>query len=54
LKDEKKSQSPNDENGTAADKDSPDSDSKPKRPQLDTTVIPDESAVYSPTPIRFV
>lgn len=56
LKDEKKtSQSPNNEGSSVADaeKESPDgSDTKPKRPQLDTTIVPDESAVYSPTPTR--
>ena len=54
LKDEKKSHSPNGEGGSAATEESVDGDSKPKRPQLDTTNIADESAVYSPTPPRFV
>jgi len=51
LKDEKKSSSESNE-GSAGDKESPNSDTKPKRPQLETANIPNESAVYSPTPIR--
>jgi len=50
LKDEKKSSSESNE-GSAGDKESPNSDTKPKRPQLETANIPNESAVYSPTPI---
>lgn len=55
LKDEKKSQSPNNDGSSGLDpeKDSPDSnDSKLKRPQLDTNLLPNESAVYSPEPPR--
>ena len=59
LKDEKKStsQSPNNETGSSTldnpEKESPESsDSKPKRPQLDNTILSDETAVYSPTPTR--
>lgn len=52
LKDEKKSSSDSNEGGSAGDKESPNSDTKPKRPQLETANIPNESAVYSPTPIR--
>ncbi|KAH6713405.1 fungal-specific transcription factor domain-containing protein [Leptodontidium sp. 2 PMI_412] len=51
LKDEKKSSSDSNEGGSAGDKESPNSDTKPKRPQLETANIPNESAVYSPTPI---
>ncbi|KAH7420178.1 fungal-specific transcription factor domain-containing protein [Cadophora sp. MPI-SDFR-AT-0126] len=50
LKDEKKSSSDSNE-GSAGEKESPNSDTKPKRPQLETANIPNESAVYSPTPI---
>jgi len=50
------SESPNNDTGTSTldpDKDSPESsDSKPKRPQLDNTILSDEIAVYSPTPTR--
>jgi hypothetical protein len=52
LKDEKKSHSPNGEVGSVTAEESVDGDSKPKRPQLDTTNIADETAVYSPTPPR--
>ena len=52
LKDEKKSHSPNGEVGLVTAEESVNGDTKPKRPQLDTTNIPDESAVYSPTPPR--
>ena len=52
LKDEKKSHSPNGEVGSVTAEESVNGDTKPKRPQLDTTNIPDESAVYSPTPPR--
>jgi hypothetical protein len=53
LKDEKKSHSPNDEGGSGPDRDLPNGDSKPKRPQLDTENVATEEAVYSPTPIRY-
>jgi hypothetical protein len=52
LKDEKKSHSPNDEGGSGPDRDLPNGDSKPKRPQLDTENVASEEAVYSPTPTR--
>ena len=52
LKDEKKSHSPNGEVGSVTAEESVNGDSKPKRPQLDTTNIADETAVYSPTPPR--
>jgi hypothetical protein len=52
LKDEKKSNSPNGDVGSGTGEDSVNGDSKPKRPQLDTCNISNESAVYSPTPIR--
>lgn len=52
LKDEKKSQSSSNEGESAADKESPNGDAKPKRPQLDTATLASETAVYSPTPIR--
>ncbi|CZR60671.1 related to nitrate assimilation regulatory protein nirA [Phialocephala subalpina] len=51
LKDEKKSQSSSNEGESAADKESPNGDAKPKRPQLDTATLASETAVYSPTPI---
>ncbi|KUJ15945.1 uncharacterized protein LY89DRAFT_648016 [Mollisia scopiformis] len=51
LKDEKKSHSSNNEGESAADKESSNGDAKPKRPQLDTTTVASETAVYSPTPI---
>ena len=54
LKDEKKSHSPNGEVGSVTAEESVNGDSKPKRPQLDTTNIADETAVYSPTPPRLV
>ncbi|TVY35692.1 putative transcriptional regulatory protein [Lachnellula subtilissima] len=50
LKDEKKSNSPHNENGLGPDKDISLTDSKPERPQLDTTNVADETAVYSPAP----
>lgn len=46
LKDENKTGSP------TGDEEHIIEDLKPVRPQLDTSIIPDESAVYSPTPIR--
>lgn len=50
------SESPNNDTGSSTldpDKDSPESsDSKAKRPQLDNTILSDETAVYSPTPAR--
>ena len=52
LKDEKKSHSPNGEVGSVTAEESVNGDSKPKRPPIDTTNIPNESAVYSPTPPR--
>lgn len=52
LRDEKKSQSPKNESGSGGDQESPNSDTKPKRPLLDTVVVLEDSAVYSPTPIR--
>ena len=52
LKDEKKSHSPNTDVDSLALDESPNGDAKPKRPQLDTTNVVNESAVYSPTPIR--
>jgi len=54
LKDEKKSDSPSNDAGSATDKASPTTDSvpKPKRPQLDPEIVASETAVYSPTPIR--
>jgi hypothetical protein len=53
LKDEKKSNSPNtNEGGSVADKESSDGDSKSRRPQLDTQTLASETAVYSPSPIR--
>jgi hypothetical protein len=52
LKDEKKSNSPNGEAASIAAEEIVNGDSKPKRPQLDTNNIQNESAVYSPTPIR--
>lgn len=54
LKDEKKSHSPNGEVGSVMADESLNGDSKAKRTPIDTTNIPDESAVYSPTPPRFV
>lgn len=51
LKDEKKSQSSSNEGESAADKESPNGDVKPKRPQLETATLASETAVYSPTPI---
>lgn len=53
LKDEKKSHSSNNEGESAEDKESPSGDAKPKRPQLDTATVTSETAVYSPTPIRW-
>ena len=52
LKDEKKSHSPMGEVGSVAAQEGVNGDPKPKWPELDTTEIPDESAVYSPTPPR--
>lgn len=54
LKDEKKSHSPNNEGESISLEESVNGDSKSKRPQLDTTNIADESAIYSPTPPRRV
>ncbi|KAL2071824.1 hypothetical protein VTL71DRAFT_13059 [Oculimacula yallundae] len=51
LKDEKKSSSDSNEGGSVEDKESPNSDAKPKRLQLETVDIPNESAVYSPISI---
>ncbi|TGO91031.1 hypothetical protein BPOR_0042g00170 [Botrytis porri] len=59
LRDEKKSNSPNNDGSASGSgsgvgvAESPNEDTKPKRPHLDTTIsnIADESAVYSPTPI---
>jgi len=55
LKDEKKSNSPNanEGGGSGADKESSDGDSKSRRPQLDTQMLGAETAVYSPSPIRY-
>lgn len=53
LKDEKKSHSPNNEGDSASVEESINGDSKPKPPQLDTTITANESAVYSPSSIRF-
>jgi hypothetical protein len=50
LKDEKKSDSTND--GNTAEEHIVGDDSKPQIPKLDTSIVPDETAVYSPTPIR--
>ena len=50
LKDEKKPGSSKDE---GIDEEQVNGDTKPKRPDLDTLILPDESAVYSPSPIRF-
>ena len=52
LKDEKKSHSPNGEVGSVEAEESANGDSKPKRAQLDTTNLADETAVYSPTSPR--
>jgi hypothetical protein len=53
LKDEKKSNSPNaNEGGSGGEKESSDGDSKLRRPQLDTRILGSETAVYSPSPIR--
>jgi hypothetical protein len=54
LKDEKKSHSPNGEVVSVTAEESINGDTKPQRPQLNTNTIPDESAVYSPSPPRFV
>jgi hypothetical protein len=54
LKDEKKSHSQNGDVGLVTAVESVNGDSKPQRPQLDAANIPDESAVYSPTPPRLV
>ncbi|KAK6584242.1 hypothetical protein PZA11_003972 [Diplocarpon coronariae] len=53
LKDEKKKKSnaSSHEGATAADRQSPSRDAKPKRLQLETANLPNESAVYSPPPI---
>lgn len=52
LKDEKKANSPNAENGSGPDKENSNGDVKPERLQLDTTNgnIADDTAVYSPAP----
>jgi len=52
LKDEKKSHSPHNENGSGPDKDISITDLKPERPTLDTNNVADETAVYSPAPSR--
>jgi hypothetical protein len=52
LKDEKKAHSPNDDSGSVAGEGTVNGDPKPKRPQLDTSTVADETAVYSPDPIR--
>jgi hypothetical protein len=52
LKDEKKSHSPNTDGDSVAPEQGLNGDPKPKRPQLDTANLVNESAVYSPTPIR--
>lgn len=53
LKDEKKSNSPNtNEGGSIADKESSDGEPKSRRPQLDAQTLASETAVYSPSPIR--
>lgn len=62
LRDEKKSNSPNNDGSASGsgsgggEAESPHDDTKPKRPHLETTIsnIADESAVYSPTPIRYL
>jgi len=54
LKDEKKSNSPIVDGASAPDKDTSNGDSKPERPQLDTSNLADETAVYSPAPSRYV
>ena len=51
LKDEKKSHGHNDDGGPGVIEENINGDSRPKRPQLDTSLL-DESAVYSPTPPR--
>lgn len=59
LRDEKKSHSPNNDGsggsaGTAEEENIDNDDVKPKLPRLETsTNLADESAVYSPTPIRY-
>lgn len=55
LKDEKKANSPNANEGCGSgpDKESSDGDSKSRRPQLDTQMLGSETAVYSPSPIRY-
>jgi hypothetical protein len=54
LKDEKKSHSPNGDGGSGPDKGTSNGDLKPERPQLDTSNVADETAVYSPAPSRYV
>lgn len=58
LRDEKKSISPNNDGSGSGGGEEPslDGDVKPKQPHLEksTSNIPDESAVCSPTPIRYV
>ena len=55
LKDEKTSQSPNaDGDSDAAPEERQRGNTKPKRPQLDTTNVAYESAVYSPSPPRLL
>ena len=51
LRDEKKSNSPNEAVEVAEE--NANTESIPKRPQLETNVIANESAVYSPSPIRY-
>ncbi|KAG0646889.1 putative transcriptional regulatory [Hyphodiscus hymeniophilus] len=50
LKDEEKPHSPDGEVRSVNEEESVNGGPKPKRPQLDTTNIPDGSAVYSPPP----
>lgn len=50
LKDEKKSNGSTDDGSVIEE--ITNIEAKPKRPSLDTSLLPNESAVYSPTPPR--
>jgi hypothetical protein len=52
LKDEKKSHSPHNENGSGPDEGTSIANLKPELPKLDAINVADETAVYSPAPSR--
>jgi hypothetical protein len=52
LQDAKKSKSPNGEADSGEGEEIIEGDPKPKRPQLNTNNVSNETAVFSPTPIR--